>query len=538
MHSIFRTSLNTFLLRSYLLAGRISVLSAVVGVLFVCTGFGFQLPGSLDPTFSGDGRVTTAIGSSNDEAKAIALQPDGKIVAAGISQGTTSSETALARYNADGSLDTSFGGDGKVTTPYGTHSRAYAIAIQSDGKIVAAGDSGNPGAVFRYNADGSLDITFDNDGVVLIGFDINNRNALFYAVAIQPDNKILVAGYYEGPFFAPNLHTTDFALARLNPDGSLDTSFGTNGKVLTNIGGGEVVNALIIQPDGKIVAAGWTESFIGGGFALVRYTTNGSLDATFGNNGKVITGFGGEDTYGIATSAALQHDGKIVAAGDYRLSETEWGTAVVRYNSNGSLDNSFDNDGIAQALFSTRATAYGVAIQSNGRIVTAFGNPQSNSSNDFEMLRYNSNGSLDASFGVNGRVTTDFRGYGDVAQAVAIQPNGRIVVAGLAQSGTSPFDNDFAVARYIGDAVATAATVSGRVTRPGGNGLQNATVLIADSQGITRTATTSTFGYYTFDNVPIGQNYQIGVSSRRYRFIPRQLQINGNLTDIDFVGQE
>jgi uncharacterized delta-60 repeat protein len=235
---------------------------------------------------------------------------------------------ALARYNADGSLDTTFGTGGKVTTGFGAFSIdvAFGVALQPNGKIVVAGytaasDVVADFAVARYNADGSLDTSFGTGGKVTTdfgGFD------LAPAVALQPDGKIVVAGWTEDIFFAG----ADFAVARYNPDGRLDAGFGTGGKVTTSFGAFGCATGVALQPNGKIVVAGNTTDAVGGeDFALARYNANGGLDAGFGTGGKVTTDFGGDD---FANGVALQPDGKIVVAGATFLT-TDYDFAVARY---------------------------------------------------------------------------------------------------------------------------------------------------------------------------------------------------------------
>jgi uncharacterized delta-60 repeat protein len=212
----------------------------------------------LDTTFDSDGKVTTDFGAAED-ASAVAIQPDGRIVAAGESQGGFGRDFALARYNVDGSLDTSFDSDGKVTTDFGVLDAASDVAIQPDGRIVAAGNSGGFGfsrdfALARYNRDGSLDTSFDSDGKVTTDF---GGSEVATAVAVHPDGRCVAAGGSD----------EDFALAGYKVDGSLDTSFDSDGKVTTDFGGFEFASDVAIQPDGRIVAAGNS----GGDFALARY---------------------------------------------------------------------------------------------------------------------------------------------------------------------------------------------------------------------------------------------------------------------------
>jgi uncharacterized delta-60 repeat protein len=226
------------------------------------------LSGSLDTTFGKSGMVTTPIGSGNAVAHALGIQSDGKIVAAGSSNNIGNDDFTLVRYNTDGSFDTTFGTGGIVTTTIGSDAYAQALGIQTDGKIVAAGDYYNGSnyefALVRYTADGSLDTTFGTGGIVTT--TIGSGNAWANALGIQTDGKIVAAGY------SYNSSNDDFSLVRYNADGSLDTTFGTGGIVTTAIGSGNAgANALGIQTDGKIVAAGQSSNGSNEDFILVRY---------------------------------------------------------------------------------------------------------------------------------------------------------------------------------------------------------------------------------------------------------------------------
>ena len=302
----------------------------ILGLIITISLSNLQSPvwaaaGELDTTFDTDGKVTTSIGSGDDYVNSVVLQSDGKIVAAGYSYNGSNYDFAIVRYNTDGSLDTTFDTDGKVTTPIASgDDRAYSVVLQSDGKIVAAGysynGSDNDFAIVRYNTDGSLDTSFDTDGKVttpITRFDVAT------SVVLQSDGKIVAAGYsYNGP-------DNDFAIVRYNTNGSLDTTFDTDGKVTTPIGSsGDVATSVVLQSDGKIVAAGYSHNGTDSDFAVVRYNTNGSLDTTFDTDGKVTTpiGSGNEE----ANSVVLQSDGKIVVAGS-SVNGSNYDFAVVRY---------------------------------------------------------------------------------------------------------------------------------------------------------------------------------------------------------------
>jgi uncharacterized delta-60 repeat protein len=432
------------------------------------------LPGDLDESFSSDGKVITDVPGIG-RANAVAIQADGKIVVAGEAAG----DFAVVRYNASGSLDTSFGGDGIVTTDFGSSTdRATAIAIQADGNIVVAGASGILVAIARYRPDGTLDTAFSGDGrltqdVRFIGGTSSGATAL----AIQPvDGKIVVAG----DVTAAGTAGRDWFVARFNPDGTLDTQTFNNpplqgpspGIVTNNFGTDDRAAGVAIQPDGRIVVAGTTNAVIGVGcnlqpcFAVMRFTPEGFADGSFGD-GLQFASFG---TPATATGLALQSDGKIVVVGTVGPSECLTSAlafcsmAVARFTPDGVLDETFSSDGLAPIDFADFARAdseaRAVAIQPDGKIVVAgtvnpTDGPISDFNVNFAVARLNVSGTLDTSFGGDGRVITDFGGAtnatlrSDRGSAVAIQPNdGRIVVAGTSNLTFTSIESSFAVARY------------------------------------------------------------------------------------------
>ena len=295
---------------------------ALAALLVLAAGSAQATPAGPTATLGRRGDVTTTFGLKTDDlAQAVAVQPDGRIVAAGYSSGGSGSgdsSFALLRYRPDGTLDSTFGSGGKVTTDFEAGgSTAQAVAVQPDGKIVAAGERvvTRPDfdiALARYNADGALDAGFGSGGKVTATFGPTSDFA--GAVAVQPDGKIVLAGASG----VPQQRDEAFALARFKPDGSLDSGFGSAGMVTTRFAspGDEAAQALVLQPDGKIVAVG--SELVGSregpsDFALARYTPEGVLDPTFGSGGKVTTSFGSASDF--ANGAVLQPDGKIVVAG-------------------------------------------------------------------------------------------------------------------------------------------------------------------------------------------------------------------------------
>ncbi|HNW98820.1 MAG TPA: T9SS type A sorting domain-containing protein [Bacteroidales bacterium] len=409
-------------------------------LLFLFANCLFAQPGALDSDWDADGKITTDFNTTYDFLYSLAVQSDGKVIAAGYLNAATS-DFAVARYNTDGTLDNTFSVDGKVTTAIGTDDdQAFSVALQDDGKIVLCGASFNSSdydfAVVRYNADGTLDNTFDSNGSTTTA--IGTGNDIAQSLAIQPDGKIVAAG------FSMSTSGWDFAVVRYNSDGSLDTDFSTDGKVTTAIGTTDDRGyAVAIQPDGKIVVAGLSYNGSDMDFALVRYNSDGTLDINFGTNGKVTTAIGtGED---VALSMALQSDGKIVLAG-YSYNGSTPDIALARYNSDGTLDTGFSSDGkVTTDIASEEDRAYSVKIQADNKILV--GGLTSISSNyDFALVRYNSDGTLDTDFSSDGKVTTAIGPSLDYAYAMTIQPNGRILLGGISTNGSN---YDFAITRYL-----------------------------------------------------------------------------------------
>lgn len=398
--------------------------------------------GYLDSTFGVNGVVITDV-SYSDFAYGLVVQPDKKIIVAG-SSFYKASDFSIIRYLNNGSLDSTFSGDGKLLIEVHENTdKCYDVALQNDGKIVLAGftynNSDTAFAVVRLHPDGTLDNSFDSDGIVKT--DFTQKEDVAQSVAIQSDGKIVVAG------FSYNGFHRDFAICRYNSNGSLDNTFGNNGKVLTDFNGNDDrLYSIGIQPNGKIVATGYTINLktYNANVALARYNSNGSLDSTFGINGKVISDFSQED---VAYALALQPDGKIVLAG--KSFGTYGDIAVFRYNSDGSLDNSFGTGGLVKTTVSNSDEfVHAVKIQDDGKIVAAGGAIIGSGAGyeDLVVVRFNSNGTLDNTFGNNGKCVTAVSPKTEELLAMDIQPDGKIVAAGTIETG-SMFD--IVVARYI-----------------------------------------------------------------------------------------
>ena len=485
-------------------------------------------PGGLDPTFGTGGKLTFGTAHSPLEYPQgfdIAIRPDGRIVVAG--------KNTIARFNPDGSFDPTFGnGTGQVG---GCCEINYitSLVLQPDGKIVTAGGYEADASYFwfqvaRHNADGSLDRSFGNNGMVA-----TPSSGYARSVNIQNDGKIVVAGTY----WYGQIH-------RYKTDGTLDTSFGGgDGIVDRSELGSYHFYASVVQENGKITAVGEVSN--GPNYydiAVFRFMPDGSVDTAFGSNGKATAAVGPRDD--AAYSVAVQSDGKIVVAGaannqpggPFETANRDF--ALARFNSNGSLDTGFGTNGVVKTPISTGDdAARAVRIQSDGKIVVAGYSDDPSLIYDFAFVRYHANGSLDTTFGGgDGIVTVDFNTAQDRAYGMALDSQGRAVVGGASDEGDS--FGTFALVRFLGDSVSNPVRLAGRVTTPSGLGLRNAVVSITDSLGITRTATTSSFGNYSFEGLAPGGSYTISVSSRRYRFASRTVVINDNLTNIDFVGQE
>jgi uncharacterized delta-60 repeat protein len=401
----------------------------------------YNMNGSLDSTFDNDGRQTTNLGSY-DNAYTLAIQRDGKIVLAGYTFVEPNNNFAVVRYNINGSPDSSFNGNGKQTANLGSDLQiGNSVAIQNDGKIVVAGYTlngtyNNDFALARFNTNGSLDNTFDNDGILTTDFTSSDDYA--GSVAIQSDDKIVVAGY--SYIYSPGLNVQHLAVSRYNTDGSLDNSFADNGKLEGDSKQGDTrFNTIAIQTDGKVVAAGFTWNGNNYDFAVARYNINGSPDSTFSDDGKQITNFGASDQ---AVSVVVQPDGKIVVAGNCK---TQF--AIARYNTNGSLDNTFSGDGKLIISMGFSDACQSVALQSDGKIVMAGYTFTDNNydSAHFAIARLNSDGTPDNTFSGDGKQLTDFDSSPSFATSVAIQNDGKIVAAGRSYLNNS---DNFSLVRY------------------------------------------------------------------------------------------
>ncbi len=384
-------------------------------------------PGDLDPSFGFGGKVTTDFGGSYGGATAVAVQPDGKVVVVGETGDVYEDRSiAIARYNPDGSLDSTFSDDGVQTTDVsgGFGSGGRDLAIQADGKIVVVGVGGGVGTeqavVVRYAADGSLDPTFSDDGQATLDFYSGS------AVAIQPDGKIVVGGGQ------PTYPDSWFGFARLTESGELDPTFSGDGTQTISITGAwESVAALELDNAGRIVAGGRTDTDWG----LLRLSSDGELDPTFSGDGKQTTDFGGvyENGGDNLTDLVVRPNGDVVAGG-WRTGAT----LLARYDVEGTLD-----PGFTQTITGSEHPSNAVALQASGKIVTAGG-----SVDGFVAARYGVDGLPDSGFLGDGLGTVDFAGYR--ASDVAIQADGSIVLVGGDKDDDFGSDAEFGLVRLDG----------------------------------------------------------------------------------------
>lgn len=494
---------------------------AAIQILSASIAFGF----ALDRSFGNNGTVVTSVGSGNDLAQAVAVYPDGRVLAAGYAFNGTNNDFAMVRYLPNGAVDPSFGFGGSVMVPVGnSEDEAFACVIQPDGRIVVAGQTYNgiktSFAVIRLNADGTLDQTLGGVGKMTVSPSVGN--AIVRSIALQVDGKIVLAGA------GSNGLNFDIILARLNVDGSLDAAFGTDGLIVKAIGSGhDDAYGVAVQSDGRVVIGGYYSSAATTDTVVLRFLTDGSPDPTFGTGGVAIHAFSpGTDE---ALAMTLASDGRIVLAGCIRDAMPN-DFLVARLLSDGSVDSSFGVGGLAVVPFSSAPDlGLSVAVQPDGKVVAAgFGSNGAN--NDFAVVRLNSNGLPDETFDTGGKTMTMIGTSADVANAVAIAPDGTIVAAGRTVSSTA----DFGLVKYR----AGVASISGRVLTPGGMPLRDTRVSLIDPAGSIRVATTSSFGIFQFDGVLTRDGFTLTTRSKRYRFAPRLIDLTGNLTGIEIVGLE
>ena len=411
----------------------------------------------LDNDFGTYGRTLTNFGPGENSLSSLALQSDGKILAAGsymYSEGSPN-EVALSRYNPNGSIDTTFGQNGKFLSFFGTEleNEHNIVRVQSDGKILLAATHGSFSnyhfVLIRLTESGNLDTTFGTNGFVISS--LNNDTNRLTSMEILPDGKVILAGYTSGP--STNEYP-NFIIAKYNADGSLDTTFGNNGYTVQNFGTvsnilantEDSLSSIKIQPDGKILAAGFsyaeTGNFGGLNFALLRLNADGSPDDGFGTNGRVIADFGqGESISNIQ----LLPDGKILAIGQsYSENDESIEIIVAKFNSNGTIDESWATSGSIKIgnRPNSEVFAFSSVLQADGKLIVVCSGL--NEDYDIIMLRLTVSGLPDETFGNGGFLSTDFN-TNEGGYTAIMQPDGKLLVgAGSEENGR----NYFSVLRY------------------------------------------------------------------------------------------
>ncbi len=410
------------------------------------------LSGTLDPTFGGTGIVTTAFGNFNAEAYAMVIQPDGKLVLAGTCRNTGPLDTALCamRYLPNGALDPNFQGTGQVGVSMSLNHSGHAVGLQTDGKIVLAGKcAGIVDSYFcaaRFHANGALDLSFNGTGTVITGFrsapmDANSGDAK--ALVVQPDGKIILAGdcRFNGQ--------PTFCAARYLPNGALDASFNGSGKLFIHIEGtstdGNRLTSMVVQSDGKLVLAGRCgPSADNSVFCVFRFDASGIVDEGW----RVTThtmGVGGASAYALA----LQPDGKLLLVGHCLGFLNRKSFCALRVNPDGYRDLTFNVTGRTITLVGTVSDEVrAVVIQPDGKILLAgICRNVDNTDDNFCALRYLPNGSLDNSFNLNGRLVTTASFSSPRIGALAVQSDGKFVIAGACITGST---SKFCALRYDG----------------------------------------------------------------------------------------
>lgn len=422
--------------------------------------------GSFDTSFDVDGTVLTALPDGNARAVDVAIQADGKILVA--AQRTPS---AVVRYNSDGSLDTTFGAGGLADGF--SQALIKSIALDASGRIVVAGTgSGGGGQDFvvgRYLPDGSADTSFgqDHDGdgtadgwrrvniatVTLTGpfgsIQVVDTRDTLAGVAIDSAGRIVLGGWAvpfdgSGGGSGATIDYSDFAIARLTPEGALDTTFGDNGTVMADFQFNDWTHAVTVDAADRVLLAGGVRAqFDDTDFAVARFNADGSVDSGFGNGGLAIADITG--SYDMAVAIALDDDGRIVVGGD--TSAEVFGIGLARFDGDGALDPTFGQGGMVASEVGPESWLTDLAIDQHGRIVAVGGTTADSLDYDAAVLRYTAHGALDISFGSLGVATTDFDADDDGFNAVAIDAEGRVLAAGYTGWGDYP-NYRIALARY------------------------------------------------------------------------------------------
>ncbi|HEX3831482.1 MAG TPA: delta-60 repeat domain-containing protein [Solirubrobacteraceae bacterium] len=401
------------------------VTAAVMMALITMARAAAATPGDLDPAYGTGGKTTVSF-AADDLAFASALQSDGSLITVGSTSGAGGHDMAVSRLTPSGAPDPAFGSGGKVTIDFaGGDDTAFAVALAPDGTIIVAGQtSGGAGgsqfAIARLTAGGALDPSFGTGGEATVDFGGTKDGAT--GAFVTSTGQIVLTGFTD-----PGGAGDDFAAARLNADGSLDATFGNAGRTTVDFGGNDSGEAAALTPAGQIIISGDTSASGGGDFAVTRLTAAGALDTSFGTGGKAVVDFGGDDS---ANAVALQSDGGIVLAGQTTAGTGGGDFAVARLTAAGALDTSFGTSGKTLVDFSGTDRGFGVALAPDGGAVVV-GASAITGAGTYAIAHLTVAGALDPAFGTGGKATVDFGdGHGDTGRAVAVGPDGKILVSG------------------------------------------------------------------------------------------------------------
>ena len=533
-------------------------------VVFLIAAAGvFAAPGNLDPTFNGNGVVRSNIfysGTGAVEFRTLAIQPDGKILAVGyVDAGANSidSHSIVLRCNADGTIDTTFGTNGRADLYYPDYPIrgrvASAMELQPDGKIVLAiteRPTTEPAwlcGATRLNADGSVDTGFGVNG--LVSTPTPGNWCYVKNIKVQNDGKIVVGG----TAFDQSIGTAHLAVIRYDANGVADTTFGANGLMFDPRGSYQDLHDVLLQPDQKIIVTGGT--LVEGADQLVaRYNADGTRDTTFGSDG--LFAFPGQNNLAGNRSAALQPDGRIIVAGAILGSGAHGpGFYMNRVNPNGTLDTTFGANGyvVTQEVDRKVRESTAIVLQPDGKIIIGgsmlYDIDSPNHYADFSTGRYSADGVLEqntsgkfmrrgesilsSAWGDNGITRTHFTDnvFARITD-MKLDAAGRLLVYGYN-------NGEMVMARYQSDAPPYAG-ITGRLTTAGGVPIKNISVVLSEG-GLPepRYALTNQFGYYTFSGLPVTENYSVSISSKRFAFSePQQhLMLNHDELSVDFTAE-
>ncbi|HLM61529.1 MAG TPA: carboxypeptidase regulatory-like domain-containing protein [Pyrinomonadaceae bacterium] len=492
----------------------------------------YAAPGDLDSSFGMNGTVLTEF-DRGTTAQVVLVQPDSKIIIAGtvaFSNSPNNTSFAVIRFNSDGSLDSTFGTNGKVFTSILSRNGAGAGALQPDGKILIGGSAENKFGLARYNQDGSLDLGFGEGGKVYTEFSASPLAAKIHSILIQPDGKIVAVG---------GNGNSSIYLAKYKSDGVLDSAFGDGGKVTTRyVSEGNIGESALLQLDGKILIGGYINTNDSAtNSALFRYNTNGTLDSSFDGDGVAVYPMSG--SHDSIKKILFRPDGKVITVGTANnIGQSVLNYALGVYNQDGTPDLSFGNNGVSILPAIGITTIEDALLQSDGKIVIAGSKSNFNgSSQSSHSARFNSNGTFDFTFGNGGKVNLPI-GFRSRGYAIAIQSDNKLLIAGSGYNLS--LKAGFALSRLQGGdgQIPTLANITGRVINEAGRGIGGVQVILSGgSPNLPRYVRTNPFGFYRFADLPVNSEYDLTVRSKKRASFQSSvhLLLNGNEYAEDLV---